>query len=148
MISGFLFSSGSGEIEHIISGNPDSENKILILVEISDYRFALVESIKNKLSVNGDVFITIDDLGSFEEYTLDTFTALVVLNAGKMMSVDDKVKKIIELSEKKNIIVMTTWGGKGSNQDIGVDSITAASSKENIEDMTDKVLTLLEKYGI
>ena len=142
----YAHSSGEKEIEPLMSGNETGSHKILILVELSTYRFNLAQSIEKELLKDDRLFITIDDLGSFKNYPVDDYTALIVLNAGKMSDVDGKVKELLKESEKKNIIVMTTWGGSHPPQEIDVDSISAASADENIKTMTMKVLALLEKY--
>jgi len=147
LIHGILFGAGSKEIDPVFTGNPESKYRFLMLVEISDFRFALANSIREKLTGVSDIFLTIDDLASFKNYTIDDYSAVVILNAGKMLKIDSKAQQIISSSAGKNIILVTTWGGKGpKNLDIDVDSITAASSMTDIDEVTNKVMTLLKKY--
>ena len=122
-----------------------AEKRVLIASQSSDFKNEVVASLQEELKHSGIVF-TIKDISALPKLKENEWDAIVIIHAVKMGKIKKQVKHYLDnVDNWEKVIVLTTYGSKDPVPDIyGIDSISAASEKEQVDTLTADLKTRLQ----
>ena len=126
-----------------VTGAIDSENRLLIATQDSEFKNAVVSNILDDLGKK-NVSIEIVDLVNLSGKPVENYDAIVILNDYKFLRLDEDVIDFLEKMDKdtkQKTILLTTAGSPGLVGKIPeIDAVTSASKTAKVEVMSDMVL--------
>jgi hypothetical protein len=129
-------------------GNPNGRYKVLIATESTSYKNQLVEVLIKKLN-DGNVSITVVDHmnGGLKGVDPTLFNAVFITNSGAQAKVRPEVMNWLRSVKAidDNVILHTTQTTNW-RPPVEVDSITSASQRNNIEKLSDDIVTRIRVF--
>ena len=122
-----------------------AEKRVLIVSQSSDFKNKVVALLQEELKHNGIEF-TITDISALRKVKEDEWDAIVIIHTVKMGRIKNQVKHYLDnVDNWRKVIVFTTYGSKDPVPDLyGIDSISAASEKEQVTTLTADLKTRLQ----
>jgi len=124
--------------------NKNSSQKVLIASRSSEFKDALVDKIKESFK-DKPIYIKFIGLEGLKKEKDEKYNAVVMLNTCLSWDMDRNVKSFLKRhKDQSNMIVLTTSGDgnwKPKMKDQSFDAISAASKKENIDQVADIIIT-------
>jgi hypothetical protein len=113
------------------------EKRVLIASQSSDFKNEVVASLQEELKNNGIAF-TVTDISVLRNVKEAEWDSIVIVHTVKMGKIKKQVKHYLDSVDNwEKVIVFTTYGSKDPVPDMyGIDSISAASEKEQIQTLT------------
>jgi hypothetical protein len=138
----YIIMNTQGVIEPFQSGNPHSENKILIASQGSDFKESLVDEIIYAFS-NSETFFSVIDCTSLCDVSAEEWDAIIIIHTMQIHKMPAKAKEFLD--KKTNcsniMLVCTSGGGDEIVTKFDVDAISSASRMNEI----DPIISWLEK---
>lgn len=120
--------------------NPAQNRKVLIAAEDSAWKDALVNRVVTRLSVGGP-FIKVVRMEKLPQTEVADYDVIVLVNSCKAWGLNARVQQFLETNPVHDrVILLTTLGDPDWNHpDLGVDTVTSASSMDNLTDMANNL---------
>ena len=121
------------------------EKKVLIVSQSSEFKSSIVASLQREMNESSIAF-TIESVSALRNIREGEWDAIIILHAVKMGKINNHVKRYFETcGDFSKVIVLTTYGTKDPVPGrYGIDSISAASKKEQIESLTSALKNRLQ----
>ncbi len=131
-----------------IEGNPNGRYRVLIATESTAYKNQMVDTLISKLS-DGNVRITVVDhmRGGLDAMDPRDFNAVFITNSGAQAMVRPVVMNWLNRVRDfdDNVILHTTQINNWTPP-VQVDSVTSASNRRNISDLTDDLVDRIRAF--
>ena len=116
------------------------EARVLIANQGSEFKDAVVEKLQDEMQESGISF-TVQKLNTLGRVNQEEWDAIVIIHAVKIGSINKNVERFFNrIDDYSKVIVCTTCGEKDVvPETYGVDSITAASKKEEVSALTQQI---------
>lgn len=127
--------------------NKNSSKKVLVASRSSEFKDALLNKIKEYFK-DEPVYIKFIGLEGLKKEKGEEYNAVVMLNTCMSWDMDRNVKGFLKRHrDQRNMIVLTTsgdgnWKPKMKGQNF--DAISAASRKENIDQVAETIITKIK----
>jgi len=120
------------------------EARVLIANQGSEFKDAVVEKLQDEMQGSGISF-TVQKLNTLGRVKSEEWDAVVILHAVKIGSINKNVERFFNrIDDYGKVIVCTTCGEKDVvPAKYGIDSITAASKKEEVSALTQQIVKRL-----
>lgn len=141
----YLFIHKQRVIEPFEVGNAETEHKILIASQGSDFKNALVESLTTHLQKKR-VYIKVIDVTSLQEVNEHEWDGLVLIHSSEQWKLQPDVKAYLDRATDLDKIVVVTTSGSGDwkTKDYDVDVLTSASKSEELPSLITNILSRLD----
>jgi hypothetical protein len=128
-------------------GPIDSENRLLIATQKSEFKDAVVSKVAENFEKES-VFIEVTDLSNLSQKPCEAYRAIVIVNAYRFFQINQDVKEYIEASceaDKKKIVLLTTAGSPHHiNHQLDVDAISSASRMTSVDAVSNTIITKVQ----
>jgi len=116
------------------------EARVLIANQGSEFKDAVVEKLQDEMQESG-IFFTVQKLNILGRTKPEEWDAVVILHAVKIGSINKNVERFFnQIDDYSKVVVCTTCGDKDMvSEKYGIDSITAASKKEEASALTRQI---------
>lgn len=123
--------------------------EVLIVSQGSDFKKDVVERICERIEGSG-VGVTRKDLSFLGRTSEDEWDAIVVIHAIKVGRMKRDVRRFFDgVEDWDRVIVVTTCGSKDPvSEEYGIDSMTAASKKAQVEGAAAYAISRIKSLGI
>ncbi|KPJ87025.1 MAG: hypothetical protein AMS17_09820 [Spirochaetes bacterium DG_61] len=122
------------------------EKRVLIVSQSSEFKESVVAFLQEEMNESGIAFTVkgISALGNVREGEWD---AIVILHAVKMGKINKHVRRYLDkIDDFNRVIVLTTYGTKDPvPSKYGINSISAASKKEQVKTLTSDIKNRLQE---
>jgi len=127
-------------------GATDSKKRLLIAMQKSDFKDAVVNNVVDGLE-RERVFIEIIDVSHLHTQKADAYNAILIVNNYRYFRINRDVRDFFKRAEqpvKEKIVLLTTAGNPGRvDEGLGVDAISSASEIESVQDVSDSIVQKL-----
>ena len=121
----------------------NSNNKLLLITQKSDYKDEVTSSITEALK-GKNVFVSVIDVTAIQKARISDFDAFLLLHTYEMWKPPFQVDQFLNQSaQRDNIFIIATSGG-GDLLPEGVDGITSASILESKDHEVSKAIEWIE----
>ncbi|MEO9870604.1 hypothetical protein [Ekhidna sp.] len=124
--------------------DPDLENKVLIATQGSKYKNVLVESVIDSLS-QSQIYIKVIDVSAIENQNVDDWDAIILIHTWEYGKPPEAVESFMDGKQDLSKIFSVITSGSGEEKMEGVDAITGASKKEDMESHRSAILQFLNQ---
>jgi hypothetical protein len=113
------------------------EKRVLIASQSSDFKNSIVKLLQEEMKDSGIQF-TVEDVSALGKVKEGEWHAIVIVHAVKMGKINKRVKRYLDsVDDFSKVIVLTTYGNRDPVPHMyGIDSISAASKKEQVQTLT------------
>ncbi|UCG92092.1 MAG: hypothetical protein JSV97_13735 [candidate division WOR-3 bacterium] len=141
----YLFMNRQRVIEPFAVGSVETEHKVLIASQGSDFKNALVESLTTHLQER-QVYIRIIDVTSLQEVNEQEWDGLVLIHTTENWKLQPAVKAYLDRAKDLDKIVVVTTSGSGEwkTEDYDVDVLTSASKTKELPALITNILFRLD----
>ena len=141
-----LSCAGKVSYENIEIGDNSNEKKVLIAVQVSEFKNQLLDAVVTELRTN--IYLNIIDIEDLPDSSAVDFDVVVIITEKRVFNINKNAREFIEnTAEKDKIVLFFTEAGKSRMPEefIGIDAVSSASRYENLESMKEFIITELEK---
>lgn len=116
------------------------EAPVLIANQGSEFKDVVVENLRDEMR-ESSISFTVQKLNTLGRAEPEEWDAVVILHAVKIGSINKNVERFFNrIDDYSKVIVCTTCGDKDMvSEKYGIDSITAASKKEEVSTLTQQI---------
>jgi hypothetical protein len=116
------------------------EARVLIANQGSEFKDAVVEKLRDEMR-ESSISFTVQKLNTLGRVKPEEWDAVVILHAVKIGSINKNVERFFNrIDDYSKVIVCTTCGDKDRvSEKYGIDSITAASKKEEVSILAQQI---------
>lgn len=140
----FAFKKGFTRVENLEN---NSKNRVLIVYQKNDFKTQVVQKIKTYLN-RRRIDNVIVSSNSAKKEDISQYSNILIFTTkkfGKIGSAEKKFKKRIK-DKDKVLLIVTAGDKKGfSKKELGVDVISSASEKKDIDTIVENIINHIEK---
>ncbi len=138
----FFFGMGQKKAKAYEVNSPDLNKKVLIATQGSGFKSKVVSNIVEELK-DKSVYIKVIDVGNLPETNTEEWNSIVILTSIQMGQMGNGVDEYLSGKNNYDKILLINLGSVNnySLEYDNLDSISSASKNENIDTLTEKILT-------
>lgn len=128
----YKYTYSMGQAEALEVNTPDSDKKLLIATQGSDFKNRLTQGIVDHYK-SGAIFIKVIDVSDLDEIVPEDYDAVLVVHTWEYEKPPQAVSSFMEKSKNlmSKVVLMTT-SGPGTSTMEGVDAITGESVLDDV----------------
>jgi len=133
--------------DHFIINDPSMSSHILIAGEKSEFKDSLVHEILEKIETL-PVYIEGIDISGLDSIRQENWQAIIIIHAIHVGKAPKVIINFIDRVEDPDAVIVVSTSGGGSETIEGVDGISSASRKSDVELIRSKVIERLKALNV
>jgi len=149
LLSVYVIVNWQGVVDPYHIGQKNAKYRILIASQGSEFKYALVDKITNRLN-SEDYYLSVTDCTKLDVQDTLEWNSIVIIHASQAHGMPRKARAFLEkLEDHSNVIIVTSSGGGDELiSGFGVDAISCASRMHYTDNLTKWVIEKIEKNNV
>lgn len=135
-----------GVIESYIVNSEENSKKVLIATQKSNFKNTVMQNVTAYYS-GQPIFLSVIDVTQLGKVKADPWDIIIIFSTIESNKLNPAAEKFIkdERDHNKIYVFNTADSGRWKNNTIGIDCITSASKKTNVDKYTSDIINAIDK---